>query len=240
MITPQIRVLPDLNGIAHAAAERIVQSSRAGIARSGEFSMALSGGSTPRALYSLLASDEFFHQIEWGKVQFYFGDERCVPPDSDESNYRMARESLFDHAPIPAANIHRIHGEMPPEAAAEEYDKLLAERCPNGMDLTLLGMGPDGHTASLFPYSPALNEKERLCVANWVEKFKTWRVTMTVPYLNRSGEVLILAGGAEKKARLQEVLEGPRDPERLPIQLITPDSGRLIWLMDVAAAAMDA
>jgi 6-phosphogluconolactonase len=239
MITPQIRVLPDLAGIAYAAAERIVQSSRAAIVRSGEYSIALSGGSTPQALYSLLAGDDFFHQIEWAKVQFYFGDERCVPPDSDQSNYRMAKESLFDHAPIPAANIHRIRGEIPPEAAADEYDQLLAERCPNGMDLTLLGMGPDGHTASLFPHSAALDEKQRLCVANWVETLQTWRVTMTVPYLNRSREALILASGAEKKERLQEVLEGPRDPKRLPIQFIAPDSGRLVWLMDIAAAAMD-
>jgi 6-phosphogluconolactonase len=239
MITPEIKVVRDGDAIAREAADRIVEQSREAIAFQDSFSIALSGGSTPKVLFSLLASDEYRGKVDWAKWQIYFGDERCVPPDSTDSNYRMAKETLLDHAPIPPANVHRIRGEIDPEAAAKEYGQLLEQNFgEGGLDLTLLGMGPDGHTASLFPGTAALHETKHRCVANWVEKLKTWRVTMSAPFLNRSRQVTILASGASKAQRLQEVLEGPRDPDQLPIQLIAPESGRLTWLIDVAAAGM--
>lgn len=239
MIIPEIKVVRDAGAVAREAADRIVEQSGSVIALEGKFSIALSGGSTPKVLFSLLASDEYRSRIDWANVHIYFGDERCVPPASSESNYRMARETLLDHAPIPKENVHRIRGEIEPEAAAKEYGQLLEKNFgDSGLDLTLLGMGPDGHTASLFPGTTALHEKKHRCVANWVEKFNTWRVTMTAPFLNRSRQVMILAEGASKAARLQEVLEGPRDPERLPIQLIAPERGKLTWIIDVAAAGM--
>ncbi len=239
MITPEIKVVRDGDAIAREAADRIVEQSRSAIAHQGKFSIALSGGSTPKVLFSLLASDTYRGRIEWSSVHVYFGDERCVPPESSDSNYRMAKETLLDHAPIPNENVHRIRGEIEPEAAATEYGKLLERDFGDGgLDLALLGMGPDGHTASLFPNSAALREAKHRCVANWVEKMKSWRVTMTAPFLNRSRQVTILVSGASKAAILHEVLEGPRDPERLPIQMIEPESGKLTWIVDVAAAGM--
>jgi 6-phosphogluconolactonase len=239
MIAPEIRVVRDGDAIAREAADRIVEQSREAITFQDSFSIALSGGSTPKVLFSLLASDEYRGAVDWAKWQVYFGDERCVPPDSTDSNYRMAKETLLDHAPIAPANVHRIRGEIDPEAAAKEYGQLLeANFAGAGLDLTLLGVGPDGHTASLFPGSAALHETKHRCVANWVEKLNTWRITMSAPFINRSRQVMILVSGASKAQRLQEVLEGPRNPERLPIQLINPEGGRLTWLLDVAAAGM--
>ena len=239
MIAPEIKVVRDGDAIAREAADRIVEQSREAIAFQSHFSIALSGGSTPKVLFSLLAGDEYRSRIDWTKVHIYFGDERCVPPDSPDSNYRMARETLLDHAPIPPANVHRIRGEIDPEAAAKEYGQLLEKNFGDGgLDLTLLGMGPDGHTASLFPGTAALHETEHRCVANWVEKMNTWRITMSAPFLNRSRQVMILVSGASKARRLHEVLEGPRDPDRLPIQMINPESGKLTWIVDVEAAGM--
>jgi 6-phosphogluconolactonase len=240
LIAPEIKVVRDGDAIAREAADRIVEQAAAAITLQGSFSIALSGGSTPKVLFSLLARDEYRSRIDWPNVQIYFGDERCVPPDSADSNYRMARETLLDCAPIPPANAHRIRGEIDPEAAAKEYGQLLEKNFGDGgLDLTLLGMGPDGHTASLFPGSNALHEKKHRCVANWAEKLKTWRVTMTAPFLNRSRQVMILVSGGSKAQRLQEVLEGPSDPDRLPIQMIAPLSGKLTWIIDVASAAME-
>lgn len=235
MITPEIKVLPSPAEIAKEAAERIVAA--AGAAE--QFSFVLSGGSTPKALYELLATEDFRDRIDWGRCHIYFGDERCVPPDHADSNYRMAKLALLSKVPIPGDNIYRIRGEINPNDAAIEYGKMLKERFGDrGPDLVLLGMGDDGHTASLFPGTEALKETHHRCVANYVEKFKAWRVTLTAPFINRAENVLILAAGAGKAARLQEVLEGPQEPDRLPIQLIKPASGKLSWLLDSAAAGM--
>lgn len=240
MITPEIKVVRDAPAVAREAADRIVEQSASVIAMEGKFSIALSGGSTPKVLFSLLAGDEYRSRIDWVNVHIYFGDERCVPPDSSESNYRMARETLLDHAPIPKENVHRIRGEIDPAEAAKEYGQLLEKHFGDGgLDLTLLGMGPDGHTASLFPGTVALHETKHRCVANWVEKFGAWRVTMTALFLNRSSQIMILLEGASKAHRLHEVLEGPRDPERLPIQLMAPEQGKLTWIIDTAAAGME-
>jgi len=234
----EIKVVPDVQAMMKEAAQRIVAAGDA-IRDHGSFSIALSGGSTPKALYELLAREPYRSQIDWSRVQVFFGDERCVPPDDPQSNYRMASEALLSKVPIPPANVYRMKGEIDPQAAATEYGQILKEKFGDGgLDLTLLGMGDDGHTASLFPGTPALHEAKHRCVPNYVDKFKMWRITMTAPFLNRSTSVLILASGAGKAQRLKEVLKGPRDPDRLPIQLIQPTNGTLTWLLDLAAAAM--
>lgn len=244
MINPTIQVLPTPTDVARNAAERIVASARQAIALSGSFSIALSGGSTPKALYQLLASDEFRDQIAWGDVEIFFGDERCVPPEHKDSNFRMAREELLSKVSIPATSIHRMRGEIPAEEAALEYERLLRERFQGdeGLDLILLGMGDDGHTASIFPSTPATRETSRSVLGYFAENSstgKSWRITLTAPFINRSHEVMFLICGASKAARLTEVLEGPRDPERLPSQLIDPKSGKLLLLLDLPAAGMD-
>ncbi len=239
MTTPQIKVLPDPAAIAADAAERIVAAFREAIDSFDEFSLVLSGGSTPKALYELLATDPYREQIDWTKVRIFFGDERCVPPDHADSNYRMARISLLSEVPIPGDNVYRMRGEIDPNEAAIEYGKLLKAKFGDaGPDLVLLGMGEDGHTASLFPGTEALKETHHRCVSNFVPKLNAWRITLTAPFINRARQVIILTAGANKAQRLSEVLEGPKDPNRLPIQLIDPAPGKLTWLVDVAAAGM--
>jgi 6-phosphogluconolactonase len=178
--------------------------------------------------------------IDWARTEIYFGDERCVGPDDAESNYRMAREVLLSAVAIPENQIHRMRGELEPHEAAHEYNRLLREKFPEGTaaDLTLLGMGDDGHTASLFPGTAALSEMEKDCVANHVEKLNAWRLTMTAAFLNRSRAVMVLVSGSGKASRLREVLQGAQEPTRLPIQCIRPATGQLTWLLDQPAAAM--
>lgn len=240
MRSPDIHVLPDPAAVAHDAARRVVEAARQAIAARGTFALALAGGSTPKALYELLAEEPFRSRIEWNRTEVYFGDERCVPPESSESNFRMANQALLLEVPIPGDNIFRMHGEDDPNAAAVAYGRMLRDRFGDGgFDLCLLGMGDDGHTASLFPHTAALDETQHRCVANHVEKLRSWRLTLTAPFLNRSGEALVMVCGAAKAERVRDVLEGERDPRRLPMQLIDPDPGRFTWLMDVAAAGMN-
>ena len=235
-----MKVVPDLAALVEEAAGRVAASAEQAIADRGMFSIALSGGNTPRPIYERLSTEPYRSRIDWSKVHVFFGDERCVPPDSDQSNYRMASEALLSRVPIPPDHVHRIRGEIDPEQAAIEYGRLLKEMFGDGgLDLILLGMGPDGHTASLFPGTPALHETRHRCVANYVDKLRSWRVTLTAPFINRSREVMFLVSGADKAATLAQVLEGPRDPDRLPSQLIQPENGRLIWLLDSAAAGME-
>ena len=236
---PEIKVHPDANEIAYAAAERIVAGAQQASEEGRNFSIALSGGSTPRTLYELLATDAYKSRIDWPRVEIFFGDERTVPPDHKDSNYRMSREALLSKVPIPGDNIYRMAGEIDPNEAATRYGQMLKEKFGDGgLEMVLLGMGDDGHTASLFPGTAALKETKHRAVANYVDKLKTWRLTLTAPFINRAREVLILVSGASKAARLAEVLEGPRDPQRLPIQLIQPTQGRLVWLVDAPAAGM--
>ena len=239
MTTPEIKVVPNSAAVAVEGAERFVDAAGRAIDQGGRFSVALSGGNTPKAMFELLAQEPYRSQVIWEKVEIYFGDERCVPPDSDQSNYRMAREALLRNVPIPGDNIYRIRGEIAPQEAAIEYGQLLKEKFgEGGLDLVMLGMGPDGHTASLFPGTEALHETKHRVVANFVPKLNAWRVTMTAPFINRAAAVMFLIEGAEKAGRLSEVLEGPRDPERLPSQLIAPRDGKLIWILDTAVAGM--
>ena len=242
MFKPEIKVLPDPAAVAREAAERVIRAANEAIDLSDRFTIALSGGSTPRALHQLLAAEPMRSRIDWTKVQVFFGDERCVPPDHPDSNYRMARETLLNKVPIPGDNVYRMRGEVDPNEAAKEYGRMLKEKFGDeGLDLVLLGLGEDGHTLSLFPGTAAVSETHHRCVANYAEHSttgKSWRITLTAPFVNRSREVIFLVAGAGKTNALSQVLEGPRDPQRLPAQLIEPASGRLTWLVDAAAAGM--
>jgi 6-phosphogluconolactonase len=236
---PEVVVLADRAALTTEAARRVIDIARSRLNDSQQFfSLVLSGGSTPRALYECLAGEPYRSQLNWSRVEIFFGDERCVPPDHADSNFLMAHTAMLSKLPIPEPNIHRIRGELLPEQAAIEYGQMLRTKFHDrGPDLVLLGMGDDGHTASLFPGTSALEETHHRCVANFVPKLDTWRVTMTYPFLNRAAELLVLLAGEDKAARVSEVLEGPRDPKRLPIQGIRPAHGRLSWLLDSAAAA---
>jgi 6-phosphogluconolactonase len=235
-----IRVLPTPQAIAEAAAELIIEQAERMIEATGKFSLVLSGGSTPKILYELLAAEPYRSQVDWSNVEIYFGDERCVPPDHADSNFRMAHEALLSKVPLRADNIYRMRGEIEPEAAAIEYGRTLkAKFADGGADVILLGMGPDGHTASLFPDTAALGEASHRCVANYVPKFAAWRLTMTAPFINKARCVAVLVAGAEKGEIVKDVLEQAGEVSRFPIQMIQPTHGQLIWLMDAAAAEME-
>ncbi|MEI7833313.1 MAG: 6-phosphogluconolactonase [bacterium] len=206
-------------------ADQLVASARTAIAVHGQFTLALAGGSTPRALYELLASSAYASQIDWAHTHIFWGDERCVPPDSDESNYKMAKTALLDHIPIPPANIHRIKGELPPERAAAEY---AAELLP--LDMILLGLGTDGHTASLFPASPALHAHEMVVAVYQPTLPIPHRITLTPMAINQAKQKIFLVTGAEKAHILHEVIDGPHQPEKYPAQLISS----AIWVVDTA------
>lgn len=243
-MTPQIEILPDADRLAEAATGRFLQSASRAVQSRGVFTVALSGGSTPRGAYSHLAGAQ---ALEWGKALVFWGDERCVPPEHPQSNYRLARESLLRHIPIPAGNIHRMPGELEPEAAAQEYERELStvfsgnavrgSQLPR-FDLILLGLGRDGHTASVFPGSTALSEQERWVVAQPPVGDGPWRLTLTPPVINAASEVLFLVAGHDKADILRRVLHGPRDPLNLPAQAIQPSDGELMWLLDAAAASL--
>jgi len=244
MTRPVIRTFPDAEAVSQAAAEEFVRCAGEAIAARDRFTVALSGGSTPKRLFQILAAAPFVSQVDWNHVEVFWGDERSVPPDHPDSNYRMAREALLARVPIPADQVHRIEAERSDrEAAAREYQATLArafdvspEGEPPALDLVLLGMGPDAHTASLFPHTTALGETTHWVVVNYVPKFATDRVTLTVPVINRAREVLFLIAGPDKAAPLREVLEGGQDTARLPSQLIKP-AGKLLWFVDRLAAA---
>ena len=237
MTQTEIRVAGSDADLIDQGAKLIADAAREAISRTAGFSIALSGGSTPKPIYARLATEPYLSSIDWSKVRIYFGDERCVPPDLDQSNYRMARESLLSHVPIPEANIHRMRGEEDPETAAIAYGRLLKEHFGDGgLDLILLGMGPDGHTASLFPNTAALAETHHRSVANYVPQLSTWRITMTAPFINRAAIVSFVVQGSDKSDRIAQVIAGPRNERTLPSQLIKPDKGRLIWLLDLDAA----
>jgi 6-phosphogluconolactonase len=208
----------------------------------GRFSVALSGGSTPKGMFSLLATDPYRSRIDWSKVHLFWGDERSVPPDHKDSNYRMANEAMISKVPIPPENVHRMKAEESDiNAAAADYEALLKKHfnlkegeMPR-FDLLLLGMGDDGHTASLFPGTKALSEKQRLVVPNWVEKFNTNRMTFSAPAINNARTILFMAAGEGKRGPLKEVLSGEPNPNLYPSQLIQATDGRVIWMVDEAA-----
>ncbi|MGA9364034.1 MAG: 6-phosphogluconolactonase [Bacteroidota bacterium] len=236
-----IQVLPDLEAVSRAAAELLVNQAREAIRDRGQFSLVLSGGHTPRRLYELLSSDPFRDQISWERVHIFWTDERCVPPDDPRSNERMARRSLLDHVPIPPLQIHPIHCTQRVRDAAVEYESLLRTFFKDGaprFDFVLLGLGEDGHTASLFPNTNVLEERERWVAGLYVDEQDLHRITLTVPIINQAAVVAFLVSGASKARILHEVLEGPSDPHRLPAQFIRPISGKLIWLVDEESAML--
>lgn len=222
------------------AAEKFVEIAKDSIEKRGVFTVALSGGSTPKKLYALLATEPFRSQIEWQKIQFFFGDERFVPKDSEESNYRMANEALFSKVEIPVENIHRFvteNGDAKTVAEAMENEirevfDLKENEFPN-FDLVFLGMGADGHTASLFPETTALKENKRIVVENYVPKFETFRLTFIFPTINNARNIIFLIAGADKAETLHEVLYGEFQPEKFPSQMVKPIDGRLIFLTDI-------
>lgn len=239
MIHPEIKVLPDPAALAVEAAERFTQMAEQSIQQHGRFTVALSGGHTPEKMFQLLAQEPYRSRVQWEKVEILFSDERCVSPDSSDSNFRMANESLIKKVPVPGDNIYRMRGEIDPNEAAIEYGQMLKEKFGDGgLDLILLGMGPDGHTASLFPGTQALSETKHRCVANFVPKFNAWRITLTAPFINRGATVMFLVTGKDKAGPVSQVLEGAGAPERLPSQLIRPEPGNLVWLLDAEAAGM--
>jgi 6-phosphogluconolactonase len=239
-------VEPDAAALARRAAQYFVEMAGEAAEAQGRARIAISGGSTPKAAFELLAdpAQPWHLRMPWQKLDLYWVDERCVPPDNAESNYRMTREALLDHAPLKPEQIHRIEGELEPEAAAARYESELRTcfRLEDAgiprFDLVALGMGGDGHTASLFPHTEALRELGRLAVANHVPQKDALRITLTWPVINRARSVFFLVSGQEKAAILKEVLTGPHDPERLPSQLIWPSSGILTLILDKAAASL--
>jgi 6-phosphogluconolactonase len=234
-----VEILPDESHLAEAAADRFIGIVEATLRYRQLADVALAGGSTPRAMNTLLASSPRRSQVPWNRIRFFFGDERSVPPDDPESNYRMTRETLFDPLGIPPEHIFRIHGEDDPQTAAEEYAEVLVRELGSRprFDLLYLGMGPDGHTASIFPGTFATIDDSKLVVANWVEKLKTWRITLTPHVINDATHVVITAGGASKAEALHAVLDGPHEPDTYPVQLVAPQDGELHWFIDEAAGA---
>jgi 6-phosphogluconolactonase len=244
-VTVTYRIGSSPAAVAAAAAELFASSAVAAAAERGRARIAISGGSTPKAMFALLAdpAQPFLQQVPWDKLDLYWVDERCVPPTDAESNYRMTNEAMLSKVPLAAERVHRMEGELDPEVAASRYEstlrntfKLEGAETPT-FDLILLGMGDDGHTASLFPHTEGLNEMSRLVIANHVPQKDVWRVTLTWPVINQGRQVAFLIEGNAKTEVLHDVLLGAYDPEAKPSQLIRPTSGKLLFLLDSAAAA---
>jgi len=236
----EIRVLPTQSDLFHAAAVEFTECAARAVREHGYFTVALSGGSTPRGMFSLLASGAI-PNVPWGKIYFFWGDERHVPPDSPESNYRMANEAMLSKVPVQPANTFRIPAEGKDandvanayEQTIQKFFALKPGEFPR-FDLVLLGMGPDGHTASLFPGTTALQETKRIFVANWIEKMGDYRFTLTYPAINHAADIAFLVSGPDKATTLQQVLENKL--AGLPAQKIQPENGKLLWLVDQASA----
>lgn len=238
----KIRVFEKIAEMNQAAAEMFFEIGKEAIARRGRFAVVLAGGSTPRELYRLISSDEHREKIEWHKVFFFFGDERLVPLDHPDSNYRMANENLFDRIEAPTSNIFPWNTKAENETvAAEEYEETLktffGESLPR-FDLILLGIGADGHTASLFPHTKALNETEHLTAANYVEKLDTTRLTFAYPIINHARQIAFLIAGVEKAPAVKAIIEGEPKPDEFPAQAVAPKDGELTWFLDAASARL--
>lgn len=243
----EVRILKDAEEMSRVAAQEFVRRAQEAVAARGRFAVALSGGSTPERLYRLLAQENapFRAEVSWERAHFFWSDERHVPPDHPESNYRMAQATLLERAPVPPENIHRIEGEQADAAiAAENYEQALRQFFALGpgefprFDLLLLGMGACGHTASLFPHSPALRERQRLITAVWVSKFNAYRITLTPPVINHAAQALFLVSGRDKAETLRTVLARRTDIDEYPAQLVRRAAGKVLWLADQEAASL--
>ncbi len=242
-----VEIAPDADAMARLAADTVVKIAQKTVEERGTCRIALSGGATPKRLYTLLAdrSEPFRTAFPWHRLHLFFGDERHVPPSHADSNFRVAREAMLAEGLVPRDHVFRIRAENTEAAhAASDYERTLKRefQVPEGIfprfDLVLLGLGQDGHTASLFPESEALKETRRYCVANWVEAFRTWRITLTFPVLNRATNVVFLVSGEEKAFAVNEVLKGARNVTQYPAQGVAPDNGKLLWLLDAPAAKL--
>lgn len=240
----QVRVYPTRIAAAHAAAAQFVATAEKATTARGRFSAVLAGGSTPRDVYRLLASDEYAPMVSWQQTQIFWGDERAVSLSDPENNGHMARETLLNYVPIPVESIHRIESSLPPQEAALAYEQTLRSYfAKRGMseprfDLVFLGMGEEGHTASLFPRSSALRERERWVVATYVEPKQSWRITLTPVALNAASKIIFLVIGEEKAEALRQVLSDPKRPDEFPAQVIDPPQGQVLWIVDKAAASL--
>ena len=249
----QVRIYRDSDELALKAARYFARLADQYCIGSGRFTVALSGGSTPRKMYSILAEEPFLDTVPWSSIYFFWGDERCVLPTHEDSNYRMAYDTLLSKVPVPPENIYRVQTELEdPESIAEEYSARLTQFFLTGesrsqtaplstvprFDLVLLGMGPDGHTASLFPHTSALDASGQIAVANYVEKLNVHRITLTAATINNARNVTFVAGGEDKAETLKNVIEGSYQPEVYPSQLIHPRNGTLLWMVDEAAARL--
>ena len=242
----EIRILADGAAIAKRAAQEFIQAAVVAVREKGAFSVSLAGGSTPKALYSLLVNDPALRsQVPWDKIQLFFGDERHVGPGHPDSNFRMATETMFSRVPLTKDQVMRIKGEyQDTEEAAREYEQALQSyfRLKAGdyprFDLLLAGMGNEGHTLSLFPGTKALHADSRIVVRNWVGKLYTERITLTAPAASNAARIIFMVTGADKALALKGVLEGPYEPEQLPAQFLQPKNGKLLWLVDTAAGSM--
>lgn len=241
-VKPGLNVYAGPEALSRAAADLIAHRAAAAVAASGRFSIALAGGSTPRPTYERLAGSAY-RDVPWRETLVFWGDERCVPPDQVDSNYRMARETLLDHVPVPPSNVYRMAGEEPPTEAAASYSAILravfdltGDEWPR-FDLILLGLGEDGHTASLFPHTDVLFEQDELTAAPYVPRLSAHRLTLTPPVLNNAALIVFLVTGAAKADVLRRVLRGPYQPEELPAQLVRPTHGTCMWVVGEEAAA---
>jgi 6-phosphogluconolactonase len=240
----ELHIVANAEELSRVAAAKFIRQANEAVQARGMFTVALSGGSTPKNLYTLLASTMAW-QAPWERMHVFWGDERHVSPDHVDNNYRMTYEALLSKVPIPLANVHRCKSEQADaHSVADEYEQTLCTffhlslgQLPR-FDLVLLGMGLDGHTASLFPGTEAVHEHQRLVVANWVEQFHAYRITMTFPVLNNAASVIFLVSGGEKAETVHRVLEGEAPPARFPARFVRPTHGRLLWLVDKDAARL--
>ena len=236
-----IAIYPDIDTLSYEAAQYVVRIASESIVTRGRFTIALSGGTTPRTLYGLLGGEPYLSQIDWALVHIFWSDERCVPPDSPDSNYHMAQEVLLSRIPIPAQQVHRMPADQPDrdaasQAYAEEMQRTFGTNGIPSFDLIQLGMGPEGHTASLFPHQASLHEQQRLVIPVSVPKPPPDRLTFTPPVLNAARNVLFLVTGADKADALHAVLEGPYQPDEYPAQIVRPPHGEVVWMLDTAVA----
>ena len=234
-----LTIVPDAAALAVAAADHVVATLNEALAERALVHVALTGGSTPRAVNALLVAQPRRTALDWARVVFWFGDERCVLPDDKDSNYRMNRETLLDPLGIAPSQVHRMRGEDDPSAAAADYDTVMRRELGEHprLDLVLLGMGPEGHTASLFPGTVKGIDHDKYCFAHYVPQLETWRITLTPRAINAARNVAITAGGKEKADALHAVLAGPNLPDVYPAQVVHPLHGELFWFVDEAAAA---
>ena len=233
-----VRIFPNPRKLSEAVAEFFVRTSQASIQKNGKFTVALAGGTTPERTYLQLATSKFSSRVDWANTHLYWGDERCVPSDHQDSNFQMALNALLKHVPIPEANVHRMEGEIKPSFAASRYERIMQSNLgvSPGLDLVLLGLGTDGHTASLFPGTAALRETKHWVKANYVGKLSGWRITMTPFTINQATNIVFLVSGENKSRVLHQVLQGDFCPNQYPSQLINPCNGNVFFYIDRPAA----